>query len=248
MIFSVSKSFLYLSLGLPFAVADVPASKRHPARFDESGLTSNSTTHGYAHSLGEVRPVKEGVETASDPAAHGHLYTPGMNRPVSAHPTESTPDSTTESMILAPRITTTETIFTSIPLVTKTITITRPYSQSGPAPTPLASTAVAAPEVSGLPDYRSITITLTQQSAVRPPTESATPEPTTTYSLTGSSPGSLWHVHAATTSQPPPWTGNSTPCAGNASFECVVNGSSIITLGPISQLLGTGAHSTSGKY
>lgn len=279
MIFSVPKFFLFLSLGISFAVANVPASKRHLARFDESGLTSNSTTHGHAHSLGDVRPVKEGAATASNPAAHGHRYTPGMNRPVFAHPTESTPDSTTESKILAARITTTETItVTNITLVFKTITIIRPYSQSSPAPTPLASTTVAAPEVSDLPEYRSITIMLTQQPTVPPSSEtltgapltlpscngpaaasdltpvgctmasSVTPEPTTTYTWTGSSKGSLWHVRAATTSQPPPWTGNSTPCAGNESFECVVNGSSIITLGPISQILATGAHPTSGKY
>jgi hypothetical protein len=202
-----------------------------------------------------------------------------MNRPVVAHVTESTADSTPESKILAARITTIETItVTSIPLVFKTVTITWPYSQSSPAPISLASTTVAAPDVSDLPEYRSITIMLTQQPTVPPPPEtltgppltlpscnssaaasdltpvgctmasSVTPEPTTTYTWTDSSQGSLRHVRAATTSQPPPWKGNSTPCAGNESFECVVNGSSIITLGPISQILATGAQPTSGKY
>jgi hypothetical protein len=38
------------------------------------------------------------------------------------------------------------------------------------------------------------------------------------------------------------WTFDSTPCAGNKDFECVVvNGSSTVTLGPISQILGLGA-------
>jgi hypothetical protein len=244
MIFSVSKSLLFLSLGITFAVADIPGSKTYLARFDESGLASNSTTNGHAHSLGEFKPVKEGAATASDPAAHGHghLYTPGMNRPAFAHPTESTPDPTTESKILAARITiteTTETIsVTNIPLVFKTITITRPYSQSSSATTLLASTMVAAPEISDLPDYRSITIMISQRSTLLPPSET----------VTGPSQGSLGHVRAAATSQPSPWTGNSTPCDGNESFECVVNGSTIITLGPISQILATGAHQTSGKY
>ena len=239
MIFSVPKSLLLLSLGITFAVADIAASKIYLARFDESGLASNSTTNGHAHSLGEVKPVKEGAATASDPAAHGHLYTPGMNRPVFAHPTESTAVSTTESKILAARITTTDSItVTNIPLVFKTITITRPYSQSSPAPTPLASTTVAAPEISDLPNYRSITIMITQRSTVPPSSET----------VTGPSQGSLGHVRAAATSQLSPWTGKSTTCAGNESFECVVNGSSISTLGPISQLLATGARQTSGKY
>jgi hypothetical protein len=238
MIFSVPKSFLFLSFGITFAVADIPASKTYLAGFDESRLTSNSTTNGHAHSIGEVRPVKEGAAKSSDPAAHGHLYTPGMNRPVFAHPTESTADSTTESKILAARITTTDTItVTNIPLVFKTMTITRSYSQSSPAPTPLASTAVAAPEISDIPDYRSITIIITQRSTLPPPSET----------VTGPSQGSLGHVRAAATSQPSPWTDKSTPCAGNESFECVVNGSSISTLDPMSQILATGARQTTGK-
>ena len=243
MIFSVPKSLLLLSLGITFAVADIAASKTYLARFDESGLASNSTTNGHAHSLGEVKPVKEGAATASDPAAHGHLYTPGMNRPVFAHPTESTAISTTESKILAARITTTDSItVTNIPLVFKTITITRPYSQSSPAPTPLASTTVAAPEISDLPNYRSITIKITQRSTLPPSSET----------VTGPSQGSLGHVRAGTSGSgnySQNWTSNSAPGAQNSSFECVVEGSSTSTLGLISEILGAATgKATSGKY
>jgi hypothetical protein len=45
------------------------------------------------------------------------------------------------------------------------------------------------------------------------------------------------------------WTSNSAPCAQNNSFECVVEGSSTITLGLISEILGaTTRNPTSSKY
>jgi hypothetical protein len=45
------------------------------------------------------------------------------------------------------------------------------------------------------------------------------------------------------------WTSNSAPCAQNKSFECVVEGSSTITLGLISEILGAATgKATSGKY
>jgi hypothetical protein len=88
----------------------------------------------------------------------------------------------------------------------------------------------------------------------------AAPQPTTTYSwpefnsLSSTSEarqGDSLHSQAspaavtASTQSPTnsqSWTFDSTPCVGNKDFECVVvNGSSTVTLGPISQILGLGA-------
>ncbi|KAN0106064.1 hypothetical protein V8E51_008940, partial [Hyaloscypha variabilis] len=60
----------------------------------------------------------------------------------------------------------------------------------------------------------------------------ATSKPTASIPLTPSWPGS---------NQSQSWTSGSIPCPGNETFECVINGTSTITLGLISQILGLGS-------
>lgn len=190
MIFPLSKALLILSVGLFLAPTDVASSETHAAR-SEDGLASNSTTHRHDHSLGEIKPAKGGAPTASNPVVPGHRYTPGQNRPVFAHPTESSAESTTQSKSVAARqfvdlnpttstLTTTTgvrsistpvtyspvMVTTEVPKVvfTTTLTIHKPaISQSSPGTTTFASLTTTG-VASGQPAYQSVTVLVSQKS------------------------------------------------------------------------------------
>jgi hypothetical protein len=191
MIFPLSKALLIFSVGLFLAPTGVASSETHAAR-SEDGLASNSTTHRHDHSLGEIRPAKGGAPTASSPVVPGHRYTPGQNRPLFAHPTESSAESTTQSKSVAARqfadlnpttsTLTTRTgvrsistpvtyspvmVTTEVPKVvfTTTLTIHKPaVSQSSPGTTGFASLTTTG-VASGQPAYQSVTVLVPQKSA-----------------------------------------------------------------------------------
>ncbi|KAH8780736.1 hypothetical protein BGZ57DRAFT_853368 [Hyaloscypha finlandica] len=137
-----------------------------------------------------------------------------------------------------------------------TIAVTRESSVASPQSETLTGTLWTLPACNGPPPGPGLTpvgCTLASSAATapQPTTTYSWPEVSKLFSTSEARQGNSLHPQASTaavtsSTQSPThsqsWTFNSTPCSDNKDFECVVvNGSSTVTLGPISQILGLGA-------